>query len=565
MRGGGAFNGGNDSNNITDSSDTAVTKVGEIWNGTTFYKTNFKELLKYISTDGTLEGIGVSSTKSIKASDIYGYGTDYNNKKANTSLIVTFGGLDWIVTYISQDTSGNPIATLWLASNATTSKWSNGYYEDTGASVEFPSNMYSTSYIRAVSLNNGGTYATSTTASTTASKRSSHTYAKFTMPNGNGVTGSVIDYLVTPSAVSWQKTQSAITQLGFPYNLPNDEWQSSGTGYDSNYDYGASVGACATHYSAWKDDYIWLPSLTETGFDDSNTGLWGTNVNERADTTGSWLRSGHYFDSRVSDVLNSSGSSYYINTLTYSCAVRPALHLNLKSAAQAAVDLHIADGIVELNKTYFEYTGSSVDVSVVSVVNGEETLTEGTDYTISYKTGSTTSTTPPSEIGKHYVVLTGKGEYIGTVHIPFEIVKAKVTIPTITTPWLEYNGAEQTISATYDDGKVTASGLSGTNAGEYTATFTLTDTTHYEWNDGTTTAKTLNWLIAKKVIPKPTVKSSVKFTYTGYEQEILPEHLDNWIEGVMVITGGNKFTNVGKYTLQVALTTEGAKNYVWRE
>lgn len=51
--------------------------------------------------------------------------------------------------------------------------------------------------------------------------------------------------------------------------------------------------------------------------------------------------------------------------------------------------------------------------------------------------------------------------------------------------WNNYNSAQLTLGGT----------TSATNAGTYTATFT--PTANYEWSDGTTTAKSVNWTIAK--------------------------------------------------------------------
>ena len=647
MRGGGQPNSGEDKPPLSIADPIAPgilgTVVDEIWNGTTFNKDALQTLLNYLTPNGKFKEIGVSATTSIKASDLYS--SNYNNKGENEFIIVTFGGIQWILTYLSQDINGNIIATLWQATTSTTSKWSNGYTSSAGASDKFPSNMYSTSYMRAVNLNNGGIYATSTTASTTATQSLTHTYAKFTMSEA---TESVVNYLVQPKYVSWQQHQSAKTELGRDYNCPNDEWESSGTNYASNYDYGASGTACSAYYSAWKEDYIWLPSVTEIGDDYWNgNGIWGTNnLACRMDVTSPWLRSGYYNDSSDSYYYISSYATISSSSVTDSYHVRPALHLNLKAATASVglsksqiseaeitdmasqtytgsvitpkptltyngttliqdtdytlsysnninagtatititgigdyegtkvVEFNILPVSLEMNfivdvQTYsLEYTGSAQapTISVLNKTSGG--VLASSNYTITYSssvTGANATTTKPTEIGKHYIIATGTGNCTGTLVAPFEIVKAKITTPTFDVNWFEYTGSLITFSPTYDTSKVTISGNTGTNAGEYTATFTLKDTTHYEWQDGTTTAKTLNWLIAKKTIPKPTVKSSVKFTYTGYEQEILPEHLNNWIDGVMVITGGNKFTNVGKYTLQVALTTEGAKNYVWKE
>ena len=64
---------------------------------------------------------------------------------------------------------------------------------------------------------------------------------------------------------------------------------------------------------------------------------------------------------------------------------------------------------------------------------------------------------------------------------------------------LTYNGNEQNVTwdNNYDTNKMSVSGISSaTDAGTYTATFTLTDNTA-KWYDGTTTPKDVNWTINK--------------------------------------------------------------------
>ena len=54
---------------------------------------------------------------------------------------------------------------------------------------------------------------------------------------------------------------SPIGSLG--YTLPNEAWGAPSGAvnwYNATFNYSAKHG-----YSEWKDDYIWLPSLTETG------------------------------------------------------------------------------------------------------------------------------------------------------------------------------------------------------------------------------------------------------------------------------------------------------------
>lgn len=74
----------------------------------------------------------------------------------------------------------------------------------------------------------------------------------------------------------------------------------------------------------------------------------------------------------------------------------------------------------------------------------------------------------------------------------------KITISTVPSQsgTLTYSGSAQTPSwSNYDSAKMTLSVTAQTNAGTYSASFT--PTANYRWSDGTTTAKSVNWTIAK--------------------------------------------------------------------
>ncbi len=272
--------------------------------------------------------------------------------------------------YLSNDTNGNPILTLWL-SNSTQdafsgrsategqyygylngglySDWS-GNWSSTSETLTYPPNMYGTSYIRAVTLNNGGLYTygsgTTTTPSTSsASQSSSNVFASFTL-DSYGLT----QYMVKPTNIPWQRDQSAITTLGTTYSYPNEaiapsktNWYSSGVNYSSK-----------TNYTVWQNDYLWLPSLTETGYSDTKLGLWGVSENQRKNYDGStttslgsvgstsgnasafsWLRSGYYYNSNSAYTLSPFGTTASTYNFNSSRAVRPALHLNLKKIKES--------------------------------------------------------------------------------------------------------------------------------------------------------------------------------------------------------------------------------------
>ena len=68
-----------------------------------------------------------------------------------------------------------------------------------------------------------------------------------------------------------------------------------------------------------------------------------------------------------------------------------------------------------------------------------------------------------------------------------------------------YDGAEKTVIAAGEHYTVT--GNTATNAGNYTATLTLTDTANYTWSDGSTADVEITWSIAKADYPDFTLSA----------------------------------------------------------
>ena len=313
-----------------------ATTIGEIWDSTNkkFAKDNAIALLEALSSDGSgkidkiTSDITSSSNSVITASEI----RSSNNSK---SLVITFGGLQWIVTYLGIDSNNNPYATLYRADADSGTFWfagntSSGGY-DSGSNKSTPSNMYSRSYIRAVTLNAGSTYYNyggiygNTSNTLTATQSTSNTYALFTMP-----TYGVIQHLIQPKYIPYQVNSQGTSYQNTSYVL-NNESLSTGGSY-SGWNYATNSGTSAV-YAEWGNDYVWLPSLSETGYNDSYAGIWQLSVAERSNSTHyAWVRSAGYGNSSVAYMLYpSSGDNCvhaYVNSLI---AVRPSLHLNLKS------------------------------------------------------------------------------------------------------------------------------------------------------------------------------------------------------------------------------------------
>ncbi|MDE6758191.1 MAG: hypothetical protein K2J89_02800, partial [Clostridia bacterium] len=309
-----------------------------------------------------------SGANGVKTSE--DFRSEYNDGK---DLVVTIGGLTWNVVYLSNtksDGTGDPIVTLWLTDSAQLANYNiknNIYdevrwnsYEDNSSAVtnqKYPSNMYGTSRIRAVTLNNGGKYATSISAlsSTGATQSYDNPFAMFTMPNTSTYKSSLTDFIVTPTEVEWQRKETSSYTTdgpnGYEWNFNNDALDrvtdsSFYPGNNNYYNYQLTPNASklsqdqrTADYTAWGNDRIWLPSMAETGwYEDTCTGIWDTNANQRGNSAGvnSWLRSAFdgYYSHVYTLVYNGSVDAGY--SAVESFAVRPAFHLNLAKADEAA-------------------------------------------------------------------------------------------------------------------------------------------------------------------------------------------------------------------------------------
>ena len=347
----------NENAKITNTS-TCVS-VGEIWNDTTksFKKTELFQLIKYASNSTiSFSDISALKNRTVTAGTMRGY----NGSK---DILVTLGGLQWTVTYLSTDKSGNPILTLWLSDSAQLSgksvysnggtatatptkktfdtygrsTWNSGFSANVNSyNNSYPDGMYGTSYIRAVTLNNGGYYTTAsgTLSSWQETKHSDSVFSPFTITTNNKT--NIADYLVTPYNVSWQENQRYSTYNTNHADLPNDSWKENQTEkWYSGMNY-----TIKPKYNTWKDDLIWLPSLVETA---PFTKLWDISVNQRSNSNC------HYYI-RTAEENRSAGNVYHNNkdgsgyfgggiAVNNLFGVRPAVHLNLTTAVASAKDI----------------------------------------------------------------------------------------------------------------------------------------------------------------------------------------------------------------------------------
>ena len=213
----------------------------------------------------------------------------------------------------------------------------------------------------------------------------------------------------------------------------------------------------------------------------------------------------------------------------------------------------INKAVVTLVSNSFVYDGTEKTQAISSVTYNGVALVEGTDYVI--LTGSNKAT----NAGTHTISIAGIFNYSGVKNIDWSIAKASVTKPTITAGTHTYNGASQGPTITgFDSNTMEKSGDSAINAGSYTATISLKDTTNMEWADHTTTDITQSWSIGKASLTNPTVSANPVYTGNAVEPTLL-----NYDGSKMAKSGDTSGTNVGDYTLVVSLSN--TTNYQWAD
>lgn len=220
---------------------------------------------------------------------------------------------------------------------------------------------------------------------------------------------------------------------------------------------------------------------------DGTTTLTGTGSQEFSlPNTGTWTVTATYGAKTVSQAVEVTGALKY------------------------TVDLRIATKIeVTSNPTKTAYiVGDQFDpagmvVKATFADGSTAVITDQVDYNPKTMTYGTTSVVVSATIG-------------GTAYTAsVAVTVSRIKVPAVPTQsgTLTYNGASQspTLSG-YDATKMTLSGTqSATNAGSYTIQASLKDD-KYEWPDGTTTAKTVNWSIGKKAGSFTKDKTSIQIT-----------------------------------------------------
>ncbi|MDE7190863.1 MAG: hypothetical protein K2O35_00090, partial [Clostridia bacterium] len=350
---------------------------------------------------------------------------EIRGKNDNKNLVITLGGMKWIVTSLSTKDGGEPILTLFLADSIEKTEWSK-YVSTTYTS--YPYVTYGTSYIRARLLNgvdyqgNAVKYsnsytATSLTEYTRPTDAGDYPFAIFNHKAASATdksNGGIADFLVQPKDVSYQRTQYL---KAFPYyswgNLLNEACQTISTGWNSS----AEIIQNSPNYYDWGNDYLWLPSWSEIGtqtfIHETNrpglTGLWQLDTAARGASTNYWPRSGSHIGVSSKDQYYTVASGHFDWTsdgTILSNGIRPCIHLNLAEADSASLAL------LEIPKDVtIDYTSTRLGVN--SGDNPPTWYTSLFDDTTSIDTvyideDKNSLTTLPIKVGKYTVEFTIK-------------------------------------------------------------------------------------------------------------------------------------------------------------
>ena len=181
-------------------------------------------------------------------------------------------------------------------------------------------------------------------------------------------------------------------------------------------------------------------------------------------------------------------------------------------SGDASADQHIPWSIAKAKPTYTVPTGLSAtygqtlaDVELPDCGNGSFLWDAG-------KTASVGN----AGTNKFYLsfdpVDTVNYEEVTGIEVEVTVAKAKIDVPTAKAG-LTYTGKVQEGVAN-GEGYTRSGAYSATDAGTYKAT--VTPDANHAWSDGSTTAKTVSWTIARAKIAAPTAKTGL--TYTGKVQ-----------------------------------------------
>lgn len=421
-----------------DNLDKLATQVlGAIQNSTA--SRSFNDLVAYAQNTAGKNGVAVKG-----GSDVTLF---YGRYRFTTSASSSYKQLAWMPVYLSSSKTGDAILTLYLAStsngNGSTSQQEVSYFTNDGnysvsTSHAFPANMYSTSYIRAVSMGNNGVYTRhNSKGDTTAGYKnydakviesSCNKFNDFIKYYGDGepedlnrdilgrTEGLLYPDLATPSEITWQSDECAATYLAgttyADYCWPNEAYSTPKTGnyYMPGFNY-----TTKQNYNLWQNDKVWLPSLSEVGNGDidvqgtdTTNGIWKLTKEQRSNTTLSWLRTAAVDTPRTSNYstytmygLDAAGDVALID-VDKEAGVRPAIHLNLSTIKNG----NKTTPPVNLPKTvYGDYCGDFQTIATIPADQKTWYSADDMEEVLFYTDENCSFPTKPMNAGTYYMMV----------------------------------------------------------------------------------------------------------------------------------------------------------------
>ena len=183
------------------------------------------------------------------------------------------------------------------------------------------------------------------------------------------------------------------------------------------------------------------------------------------------------------------------------------------------------------------YTGKSIvpEFIVKASADAEGNLTEGTDYTVSYKQDETIVESMIN-VGTYTIVITGIGAYGGTKEATFSITQATPTITFAQERYSAVLGEEFTSPATVDEWEVTPTASSNTNVANISegqivlvGVGTTTITVTYAGSDNYNSTTASYELVVARALDVAFVGSNLWASYYATENLATPEGLTAYV------------------------------------
>ena len=454
------------------------------------------EAVKIVASEKSSDTTGLGLKTGKTATEIYAL----NDSESFTSVIL--GNMEWYVTSLTLDDNGNVIATLMLKNPIDTSLWHT--WKDASLSIDYPTSVYSTSYIRSKLLNGKGEDRDGNTVdiyyNSTALQSGlkvidpdpDYNYSLFTDKNYKG---NITKFIVKPTNVGYQKTESwNLFSGGSAKNALNDACAKveNNWGVTTTYE----VQDRVAQYYDWQYDYLWIPGLCETGYGNTATGIWGMPGQLRINDSGIWSRTGATSTGIHAWILTENGESYWDTVTSDTHLVRPAFHFNLTEA-----DKYSTKGLSAPQDVVKSYAGKELDLQ------GEKWYTQEYSQSVTvkfYDKSLNPLSTNPKDVGEYYVGVTPKSEYYWQVgedsdekKVKFTVVQKEVDYPSFYNAISQktYNGGDNVtfrlvydaeyVKISYKGAEISSSTkqVSEKNVGKYALTVELKDTKNCKWKN----------------------------------------------------------------------------------